>query len=60
VPSKDPKRLSDAIIGLLNDDKLRYEYANLSFKEFEENYSANIMTKKYEKLYLREHLDVSR
>lgn len=56
VDSKDSKQLSLAIIKMLNDDKFRNSCI-LSGKElFNKKFSADIMTRKYERLYDRHEL----
>jgi glycosyltransferase involved in cell wall biosynthesis len=53
VDSKRPDKLSEAIIRLLTDDKLRKKIISQSIQRFNEKFSAAHMTKQYEGLYLR-------
>ena len=54
VKSKEPESLASEIIRLLKDEKLRNKYRQNSLQIFYEKFSASIMTKKYEQLYLKE------
>lgn len=54
IPAKDPGTLSTEIIKLLSDSKLRKKYSENSLKIFEKKFSAKIMTRKYERIYLRQ------
>ena len=56
VPPKSSERLSSEIIGLLKNDRMMRAYSFNSKQLFEKKFSATIMTQKYEKLYMREHL----
>jgi glycosyltransferase involved in cell wall biosynthesis len=52
VKAKDAQELSMEIIKLLRDKELRVKYVTNGTKIFDEKYSAEIMTKQYEELYL--------
>ena len=54
VESKSPDLLASEIIRVLDDDGLRVNYARKSAQRFKENFSAEVMTQHYQKLYLRE------
>lgn len=53
VDSKNPNQLASAIKLLLSDKELRSEYSRNGINTFQEHFSAEIMTRQYEKLYLR-------
>jgi len=53
VRPKDPKKLVSQIIKVLLDRDLREQYSQKGLKMFREKFSAEMMTKKYEQLYLR-------
>lgn len=53
VESRNPQQLADAVASLLNDDMLRERLAQNGKTKFNENFSADFMTRKYEQLYLR-------
>lgn len=53
VAPRDSEQLAVAIIRLLSAGELRKEYACKGLQKFQEKFSAEIMTEKYEKLYLR-------
>ena len=53
VEPKNPQALASEIIKLLSSQELRSQYSKKALKTFQENYSADIMTRKYEQLYLR-------
>jgi len=52
VKAKDAQELSMEIIKLLHNKELRVKYVTNGTKMFDEKYSAEIMTKQYEELYL--------
>jgi len=56
VKSMDVDALSSAMIRLLEDKEIRTKYSQNAMDIFNKNFSAQIMTRKYEKLYLRETL----
>ncbi|MDH5572672.1 MAG: glycosyltransferase family 4 protein, partial [Gammaproteobacteria bacterium] len=49
----NPELLSDEIINVIRDNKLRCEYVVRSKEKFKNYYSAENMTKKYMQLYLK-------
>ena len=53
IPSQSVTALSSEIISLLNNDTLRKQYVEKSYEKFLNNFSAGVMTEKYERLYLR-------
>lgn len=53
VEAKNPESLATEVIYLLDNLELRDKYVARSEKIFKQYYSAEIMTKEYEKLYLR-------
>ena len=53
VEPKNPEALASEIIKLLSSQELRSQYSKKALETFQENYSADIMTRKYEQLYLR-------
>ncbi len=53
VRPADPDALSSAIISLLSDEEKRARFAANGLKRFQESFSADIMTRKYERIYLR-------
>lgn len=53
VKPADPDALSSAILTLLSDKAKRERFARNGLKRFQESFSADIMTKKYEQIYLR-------
>jgi glycosyltransferase involved in cell wall biosynthesis len=53
VEPKNPQKLAAEICTLLNDEKLRIQYAETGREIFANRFSAEIMTRQYEKLYLR-------
>jgi len=53
VPPRHPALLASAIISLLSDKMLRKQYIDHGRDIFNKHFSASIMTKKYESLYLR-------
>ncbi len=55
IHPQEPKLMASEIINLLSDKKLRDKYSQNSKKLFFKQYSAHIMTNKYEKLYHRNH-----
>ena len=48
-----PDAITSETIKLLSDDSLRQQFSSNNIKDFKEKYSAEKMTRKYEKLYLR-------
>lgn len=54
VEPADPVHLAAEIIKLLKDPALRTAYSQKNLVLFKQKYEASIMTKRYEKLYLRE------
>jgi glycosyltransferase involved in cell wall biosynthesis len=53
VRSRDPRALSSEIIRILSDKNLREKYALNSLEIFNNKFTADVMAKRYEKLYLR-------
>jgi glycosyltransferase involved in cell wall biosynthesis len=53
VEPRSPKKLADAVVGLLRRKDLREKYIRNGLQVFRDRFSADIMTKRYEKLYLR-------
>jgi glycosyltransferase involved in cell wall biosynthesis len=53
VRPKEPAHLASGIINLLSNEKLRQRYIDHGREVFNKNFCASVMTKKYEKLYLR-------
>jgi glycosyltransferase involved in cell wall biosynthesis len=56
IEPKNPKVLSSEIIRLLLNKGLRERYSQRGIKIFREKFSAEMMTRKYEKLYLRKDI----
>ena len=54
IKPKDSIKFSYEVIRLLKDKYSRMQYSKNGIKVFHEKFSADIMTRKYEKLYLRE------
>lgn len=54
VEAKNPLALSAEIIRLLKDNKLRESYSKKGLEIFRKQFRAEVMTKQYEKLYLKE------
>ncbi|HEY3383879.1 MAG TPA: glycosyltransferase [Vicinamibacterales bacterium] len=54
VPPSDPEGLADAITTLLGDQSLRRRFAENARQVFEMRFSAETMTRRYERLYLRQ------
>lgn len=54
LPPRDPAALTDAITVLLRDPALRRRYAAAGRLVFDERFSAEAMTRQYERLYLRQ------
>ena len=54
VKPEDPETLAKEIIRLLHDRDIRQLYADNGRKIFEEHFSAEAMTRQYERLYLRQ------
>ncbi len=53
IMPKKPKLLTSEISDLLYDRKLRNHYSQNGLKQFRKKFSADVMTRKYERLYLR-------
>lgn len=53
VAPRNPEQLAVAVIRLLADEQLRKEYTLKGLQKFKEKFSAEIMTKQYESIYLR-------
>lgn len=53
IASRDHKILASEVIKILNDHDLMEKYINNGHKVFNQQFSAEIMTKQYEDLYLR-------
>ena len=54
LPPRDPAALADAISTLLRDPALARRYAAAGRRVFDERFSAEAMTRQYERLYLRQ------
>ena len=54
VSAGDPELLATEIVQVLSKNELKQKYILNSFEIFNKNFSAEIMTRKYEKLYLRQ------
>jgi glycosyltransferase involved in cell wall biosynthesis len=54
IEPKNPVMIASEVIRLLSDEPLRKSYTKRGFELFKEQFSAEVMTRKYEKLYLRE------
>ena len=54
VKPKDAESLEREIIHLLRNETLRKQYSESGRRIFQEHFSAEVMTKKYERLYLRQ------
>ncbi len=54
VESKNPEQIAQAVIALLSDNRLKTQYIQNSLNIFKNKFSAEIMTRQYERLYLRE------
>ena len=54
VESMNPSSLASAVIKMLTEPTMRKNFAEAGLKLFHENFTVEIMTKKYESLYLRE------
>lgn len=54
VKAMDSKALADDIIRLMSDSNLRKQFMINGLKRFRTEFNADIMSRKYEKLYLRE------
>jgi len=52
VESKNPQAFADEVISVLSNDQLRTQYVDKSLVLMKELFSADIMTRQYEKLYL--------
>jgi glycosyltransferase involved in cell wall biosynthesis len=55
IKPKDPVALAQEIILVLSDQQLRRQYIHKSKEVFQNCFSAQTMTRAYERLYLREH-----
>lgn len=53
IKPRDPEKLASEIITLLLDKNLRERYVQNGIKIFKEKFTAEVMTRKYEQLYLR-------
>ena len=53
VPPRKPDHLSASIIQLLADKQMQKKYIRNGLQKFKDNFSAAIMARKYEELYLR-------
>ena len=53
IEPKNPQALTSEIIKLLSDKELRNRYSKNGLSQFREKFGADIMTRKYERLYLR-------
>jgi glycosyltransferase involved in cell wall biosynthesis len=53
IEPRNPKALSSEIIRLLSNEDLRERYSQNGIELFREKFSAEVMTRNYEKLYLR-------
>ncbi|MBC8440655.1 MAG: glycosyltransferase family 4 protein [Deltaproteobacteria bacterium] len=53
VAPQEPEQLAGAVIQLLTDEQLQKKYAEKALQKFKKKFSAEIMTKQYEHLYLR-------
>lgn len=53
VESQKPEQLAAAVVQLLKDERLRKEYARKALWKFQKKFSADIMTRQYERLYMR-------
>ena len=56
VSPRNPEQLAAAVILLLADEQPRKKYTQKGLQKFMEKFSAEIMTKQYERLYLRGYL----
>ena len=54
VRPRNPEELAEAVIKLLTDEKLRKEFAQNGLMKFRQKFSADIMTRQYEQLYLQQ------
>ena len=54
IESENPEALASEIIKLLSNKELRNRYSENGLSQFREKFGADIMTRKYERLYLRE------
>jgi glycosyltransferase involved in cell wall biosynthesis len=54
VPPREPEAIASAVVDLLMDAELRNRYIANASQVFEERYSARIMSRAYERLYLRQ------
>ena len=57
VPTGDVENLAEKIIYLLNDEVLRKQLGQNGTKLFQENFLAETMTAKYQRLYKRQELN---
>ncbi len=53
VEPRNPDRLAEEIIRVLSDKNIMSRYVDSGYDTFKKDFSAEIMTRKYEKLYLR-------
>ena len=54
IEAKNPKLFASEIVWLLSSKDLRNQYAREGLRLYKEKFTADIMTRKYERLYLRE------
>ena len=52
VPARDPSALANELATVLGNAELRARYRTEGLKTFQENYSAEVMTRRYEQVYL--------
>ena len=55
IPPRDPEALAVAVVKLLSDENLRDKFKKNGLAKFRQKFSAEIMTRKYEQLYLRQN-----
>ena len=53
IKAKNPNLLSDEILNILSDNRLKKKYTANGLKTFKGNFDSKIMTGAYEKLYQR-------
>jgi len=54
IEPRNPQKIAEAVVTLLTRIDLRDNYINNAFQVFSHRFSADIMTKKYENIYLRQ------
>jgi glycosyltransferase involved in cell wall biosynthesis len=52
IPPRDPAALANELAAVLGSAELRARYRAEGLKTFQENYSAEVMTRRYEQVYL--------